>query len=120
MPEKAAGGESRGRWDVDLEQLQEFSVAVTAARTGLAAVQSLVSQMQGDAYTPKLGTSPVGQQLARKFDDRLNSDAGLRPLLAEAVRRMDEFINSAESVRDAYEESDAVAEDAVKRAGQGG
>lgn len=90
---------------------------MTAARSGLAAVQALVSQMQGDAYTPKLGTSPVGQQLARKFDDRLNSEAGLRPLLAEAVRRMDEFINSAEAVRDAYAETEAEAEAVLRRTG---
>ncbi|UVS77159.1 MULTISPECIES: hypothetical protein [Actinokineospora] len=85
----------------------------------LVTVQALVSQMQGDAYTPKLGTSPVGQQLARKFDDRLNSDAGLRPLLAEAVRRMDEFIHSAESVRDAYTEAEEAAEATMRQTGQG-
>ncbi|MGW5054184.1 hypothetical protein [Actinokineospora sp. NPDC004072] len=82
-------------------------------------VQTLVSQMQGDAYTPKLGTSPVGKQLAQKFDDRLNSQAGLRTLLAEAVRRMDEFINSAEAVRDSYTEADAAAEAALRQTGRG-
>ena len=84
---------------------------------GLVAVQTLVSQMQGEAYTPKLGTSPVGVQLARKFDDRLNGEGGLRPLLAEAVRRMDEFINSAEAVRDAYAESEAAAEAVIRQTG---
>ncbi|MFC7613089.1 hypothetical protein ACFQV2_05080 [Actinokineospora soli] len=75
--------------------------------------------MQGDAYTPKLGTSPVGQQLAKKFDDRLNSEHGLRTLLGEAVRRMDEFINSAEAVRDAYAEAEDAAEAALKKTGMG-
>lgn len=102
-----------------MDRLQEFTVAVTAARTGLAAVQTLVSQMQGDAYTPKLGTSPVGQQLARKFHDRLNGDGGLRPLLAEAVRRMDEFIHSAEAVRDNYTETEAEAEAVLRQTGAG-
>ncbi|PPK70096.1 hypothetical protein V5P93_001026 [Actinokineospora auranticolor] len=93
---------SRGYWDVDLDRLHGFSLAVTAARFGLAAVQTRVERMQGDAYTPKLGTSPVGEQLAKKFDDRLNGDEGLRGLLAEAMRRMDQFIESAEKVRDSY------------------
>lgn len=113
------GGQSPGYWDVDLDRLQGFKTAIAAARTGLGAVQTLVGQMQGDAYTPKLGTSPVGEQLARKFDDRLNGDQGLRTLLAEAMRRLDQFIHGAEKIRDAYAESDQDALGGVRRADHG-
>jgi len=107
--------ESPGYWDVDPDRLNGFAMAVTSARFGLAAVQTRVERMQGESYTPKLGTSPVGQQLAKKFDDRLNGDEGLRGLLAEAMRRMDQFIESAEKVRDAYREGEDVAQDSIKR-----
>ncbi|SDJ48133.1 hypothetical protein SAMN05192558_116113 [Actinokineospora alba] len=111
--------QSPGYWDVDTDKLTGFAMAVTSARFGLAAVQTRVERMQGDEYTPKLGTSPVGQQLAKKFDDRLNGEAGLRGLLAEAMRRMDEFIESAEKVRDAYRENEADAEQSINRASKG-
>lgn len=94
-------------------------MAVTSARFGLAAVQARVERMQGDEYTPKLGTSPVGQQLAKKFDDRLNGEAGLRGLLAEAMRRMDQFIESAEKVRDTYRETEADAQQSINRVSGG-
>ncbi|WP_152552128.1 peroxidase family protein [Actinokineospora spheciospongiae] len=110
--------QSKGYWDVDPAKLAGFSVACTAARFGLAAVQTRVERMQGEDYTPQLGTSPVGRQLARKFDDRLNGDTGLRGLLAEAMRRMDRFIESAEKVRDGYRESEEIARDAIGQAEQ--
>ncbi|MGH3864173.1 hypothetical protein [Actinokineospora sp.] len=111
--------QSPGYWDVDTDKLTGFAMAVTSARFGLAAVQARVERMQGDEYTPKLGTSPVGQQLAKKFDDRLNGDAGLRGLLAEAMRRMDQFIESAEKVRDTYSETEADTEQSINRASGG-
>ncbi|WP_169514569.1 hypothetical protein [Actinokineospora enzanensis] len=110
---------STGFWDVDLDKLRGFSVAVSSARFGLAAVQSRVERMQGDAHTPKLGTSPVGQQLAKKFDDRLNGSNGLRGLLAEAMRRMDQFIESAEKIRDGYRDVDEGNQDDIARHDQG-
>jgi hypothetical protein len=68
--------------------------------------------MQGAELTPQLGTSPVGEQLAKKFDDRLNSTDGLRAMLTEAMTRMDRFVTSAEQAARAYEETDqAVADD---------
>ncbi|MBC6450381.1 hypothetical protein [Actinokineospora xionganensis] len=111
--------QSPGYWDVDTDKLTGFAMAVTSARFGLAAVQARVERMQGDEYTPKLGTSPVGQQLAKKFDDRLNGEAGLRGLLAEAMRRMDQFIESAEKVRDTYRETEADAQQSINRVSGG-
>lgn len=110
--------QSPGYWDVDTDKLTGFALAVTSARFGLAAVQTRVERMQGDEYTPKLGTSPVGKQLAKKFDDRLNGEDGLRGLLAEAMRRMDQFIESAEKVRDTYRETEADAEQSINRTGE--
>ncbi|MGQ0838250.1 hypothetical protein [Actinokineospora sp.] len=104
-----------GYWDVDLDKLSGFGLSVSSARFGLAAVQARVERMQGEEYIPKLGTSPAGQQLAKKFDDRLNGDDGLRGLLTEAMRRMDQFIESAERVRDTYRETEATAQDSIKR-----
>ncbi|GLZ43574.1 hypothetical protein Acsp05_71980 [Actinokineospora sp. NBRC 105648] len=109
------GQQSKGFWDVDPDKLHGFSIAVSSARFGLAAVQTRVTNMQGEAYTPKLGTSPVGQQLAKKFDDRLNGEEGLRGLLKEAMTRMDQFIKSAEQVRDAYRDVEDTAEGDIKR-----
>ncbi|WP_197522987.1 hypothetical protein [Actinokineospora pegani] len=110
--------QAKGYWDVDPDKLAGFATAVEFARLGLAQVQSRVELMQGEAYTPQLGTSPVGQQLARKFDDRLNGDNGLRGLLAEAMRRMDQFIESAEKVRDSYTESERLAQETMARTEQ--
>ncbi|OLR90134.1 hypothetical protein [Actinokineospora bangkokensis] len=110
--------QSKGYWDIDPSRLEGFGVAVTAARFGLAAVQARVARMQGDDYTPQLGTSPVGKQLAKKFDDRLNGAEGLRGLLEEAMRRMDTFIESAEKVRDNYRETEQLAQDAITAAEQ--
>ncbi|SDC99500.1 hypothetical protein [Actinokineospora iranica] len=118
-PADDTGAQSKGYWDVDLTRLHGFSLAVASARFGLAAVQARVERMQGEAYTPRLGTSPVGRQLAKKFDDRLNGAEGLRGLLAEAMRRMDQFIESAEQVRDRYREAEDGNEGDIARTGGG-
>ncbi|WP_424184393.1 hypothetical protein ACOBQX_21095 [Actinokineospora sp. G85] len=117
-PVEQPAQQAKGYWDVDPDKLAGFAAAVEFARLGLAQVQSRVELMQGEAYTPQLGTSPVGQQLARKFDDRLNGDNGLRGLLAEAMRRMDQFIESAEKVRDSYTESERLAQEMMVRTEQ--
>jgi hypothetical protein len=67
-------------------------------------VQAKVDRMQGAEMTPQLGTSPVGKQLAKKFDDRLNSADGLRAMLAEAMKRMEDFVTSAEKAARSYDE----------------
>jgi hypothetical protein len=98
-----------GGWDVDTYRLRTFGETVVRARSYLDSVQKRVERMQGAELTPQLGTSPVGEQLAKKFDDRLNSADGLRAMLAEAMKRMDRFVTSAEQAARSYEEADQVA-----------
>lgn len=100
QPEKSDG------WQVDWYELRSFSDAVVRARAYLDAVQAKVDRMQGAELTPQLGTSPVGKQLAKKFDDRLNSADGLRAMLAEAMKRMEDFVTSAEEAARAYEDNE--------------
>jgi hypothetical protein len=100
-----------GGWEVDPDRLRGFGDAVVRARSYLDAVKMKVDRMQGAELTPQLGTSPVGQQLARKFDDRLNSTDGLRAMLTEAMERMDTFVTSAEKAARSYEEVEQNTED---------
>lgn len=93
-------------WQVDSYRLHRFTDAVVRARSYLDAVQAKVDRMQGVELTPQLGTSPVGTQLAKKFDDRLNATDGLRVMLTEAMKRMDDFVTSAEKAARAYEDQD--------------
>lgn len=102
--EKSAGG-----WEVDLWRLRSFGDAVVRARSYLDAVQMKVDRMQGAELTPQLGTSPVGEQLAKKFDDRLNAADGLRVMLTEAMKRMENFVASAEKAAKAYEDAEETA-----------
>ena len=53
-----------------------------------------------------LGTSPVGQELAEKFTDRMGSERGLRGQLNVALERMEEFISSAEKTASQYLQTD--------------
>lgn len=98
-------------WQVDWYELRSFSDAVVRARAYLDAVQAKVDRMQGAELTPQLGTSPVGQQLAKKFDDRLNSADGLRAMLAEAMKRMDDFVTSAETAARSYADNEETTAD---------
>jgi hypothetical protein len=99
----APAGKQDG-WEVEPYQLRGFGDAVLRARAYLDAVQAKVDRMQGAELTPQLGTSPVGTQLAKKFDDRLNSADGLRAMLVEAMKRMEDFVTSAEDAARAYEQ----------------
>jgi hypothetical protein len=94
-------------WQVDSYELRAFTDAVVRARSYLDAVRAKADRMQGAEMTPQLGTSPVGKQLAKKFDDRLNSADGLRAMLAEAMKRMEDFVTSAEKAARSYEELEA-------------
>jgi hypothetical protein len=105
QPRKADG------WQVDWYELRSFGDAVVRARAYLDAVQAKVDRMQGAELTPQLGTSPVGTQLAKKFDDRLNSADGLRAMLAEAMKRMEDFVTSAETAARAYEDNEETTVD---------
>jgi hypothetical protein len=102
----AQPAEKADGWQVDFYRLRKFNDAVVRARSYLDAVQAKVDRMQGTELTPQLGTSPVGTQLAKKFDDRLNSADGLRVMLTEAMKRMDDFVASAEKAARAYEENE--------------
>ncbi|TDV47159.1 hypothetical protein [Actinophytocola oryzae] len=102
-------------WQVDSYELRAFTDAVVRARSYLDTVQAKVDRMQGAELTPQLGTSPVGQQLANKFDDRLNSADGLRAMLVEAMKRMEDFVTSAEEAARAYQEREDDTVDSFRR-----
>jgi hypothetical protein len=104
-------------WEVDPDRLRSFTDAVVRARSYLDAVEAKVDRMQGAELTPQIGTSPVGQQLAKKFDDRLNSADGLRARLVEAMKRMDDFVTSAEKAASTYDELEQNTVDTVTKNG---
>jgi hypothetical protein len=112
-PAKEADG-----WQVDPYQLRSFTDAVVRVRSYLDAVQAKVNRMQGVELTPQIGTSPVGEQLAKKFDDRLNSADGLRARLTEAMKHMDDFVTKAEAAARAYEEAEDSTVDTINTGGQ--
>jgi hypothetical protein len=113
----AAPAQKADGWEVDPDRLRSFTDAVVRARSYLDAVEAKVNRMQGAELTPQIGTSPVGQQLAKKFDDRLNSADGLRAKLVEAMKRMDDFVTSAEKAASTYDELEQNAVDAVTKNG---
>jgi hypothetical protein len=112
----APAGKADG-WEVDPDRLRSFTDAVVRARSYLDAVEAKVNRMQGAELTPQIGTSPVGQQLAKKFDDRLNSADGLRAKLVEAMKRMDDFVTSAEKAASTYDELEHNAVNTVTQNG---
>lgn len=124
-PEKpAAGG-----WAVDQYRFSAFVDAIDMVRYRLRAVAATVERMRSASYTPKLGTSPVAQQLEQKFAERLDAPlddpahpttGGLRPMLAEAMRRMEEFVAGAEDAARAYRDLDESAAVNINRYGQNG
>ena len=88
--------ESGGGWQVEPEQVREFAAAVEQVRSDLQRITSEVAELSTPNYAPLLGTSPVGQELAEKFTDRMGSERGLHGQLTTALARMEEFIASAE------------------------
>jgi hypothetical protein len=103
--EEPAGGVG-GDWQVEPEQVRAFAAAVEQVRSDLAKVTSEVAQMSTPNYAPMLGTSPVGQELAEKFTDRMGGEQGLRGQLNTALARMEEFIASAERSAAQYQQVD--------------
>ncbi|PPK70093.1 hypothetical protein V5P93_001029 [Actinokineospora auranticolor] len=93
-------------WQVEPEQVREFAAAVAEVRADLDEIFAEVAELTSPAYLPMLGTSPVGQQLAEKFNDRLASESGLKGQLETALQRMEEFVSSAERTANHYEQSD--------------
>jgi hypothetical protein len=106
---------SSGFWEVDPDHLGKFVEKINQVRDKLRDVQRQIDLMQGDAYTTKLGNSPVAVQLERKFHDRLDASldnpehptsGGLRPMLAESMRRMEAFLDGADAAARAYRDLD--------------
>ncbi|GAB3436656.1 hypothetical protein [Actinophytocola sediminis] len=100
-----AGG-AGGGWAVDPERVREFAGAVEAVRADLMAITREVEDLSTPDYAPMLGTSPVGQEMADKFADRMGSDHGLRGQLTVALRHMEEFVASAELSAAQYLQTD--------------
>jgi hypothetical protein len=97
---------SAGGWQVDPDQVRDFAAAVDQVRADLNAISKEVNEMSTPNYAPLLGTSPVGQQLAEKFSDRMGAERGLRGLLNNALKNMDEFVTSAEKTAATYQQTD--------------
>jgi hypothetical protein len=85
-----------GGWAVDPVEVQAFARAVAD-----------VENLSTPDYAPMLGTSPVGQELAEKFADRMGSERGLRGQLNVAVAHMEEFVTAAEQTAATYLQVDA-------------
>jgi hypothetical protein len=97
---------SASGWQVDANQVRDFAAAVEQVRADLNRISKEVNEMSTPNYAPLLGTSPVGQQLADKFADRMGSEHGLRGLLNAALKNMEEFVSSAEKTAATYQQTD--------------
>jgi hypothetical protein len=93
---------SAGGWEVDPAQVQAFAQAVADVREQLDFITREVEELSTPNYAPMLGTSPVGQELAEKFTDRMGSEKGLRGQLNVAVAHMEEFVLAAENTARTY------------------
>ena len=98
---------SGGGWAVDPDQVRAFAEAVAEVRKHLDTITREVEDRSTPDYAPMLGTSPVGQELAAKFTDRLGSEKGLRGQLNVAVAHMEEFVLAAEHTAGEYLQTDA-------------
>jgi len=94
-------------WSVDPSQVKAFADTVAEVRRHLDTVTREVEDLSTPDYAPMLGTSPVGQELAEKFTDRLGSEKGLRGQLNVAVAHMEEFVLAAENTAGTYLQTDA-------------
>ena len=94
-------------WAVDPDQVRAFAETVAEVRRHLDTVTREVEDLSTPDYAPLLGTSPVGQELAEKFSDRLGSEKGLRGQLNVAVAHMEEFVLAAEHTAGTYLQVDA-------------
>ncbi|HEV2780695.1 MAG TPA: hypothetical protein VGX25_15000 [Actinophytocola sp.] len=103
----AAPTGTAGGWQVDPDQVRDFAEAVSQVRQHLDAIRTEVGELASPSYAPMLGTSPVGQELAEKFTDRMGSETGLRGQLDVALKRMEEFVESAEKTAASYQEMDS-------------
>lgn len=106
VDESQPSGSSAG-WAVDPDQVRAFAETVAEVRRHLDTVTREVEDLSAPDYAPLLGTSPVGQELAEKFTDRLGSEKGLRGQLNLAVAHMEEFVLAAEHTAGTYLQVDA-------------
>jgi len=113
LPAPAAIPTSGGQWTVEPDQVNNFASAIVQVRAYLDRVREQVDELSGPDYQPRLGTSPTGEQLARKFNDRLTSDAGLAGQLRVALKNLEDFVSSAEKTAATYLESDNSAADTL-------
>jgi hypothetical protein len=104
-----------GQWTVQPSQVNAFAQAVATVRAHIDNVQSQVDELGSSDYAPRLGTSPTGQQLAQKFNDRLTGDTGLRGQLNVALQNLEAFIASAEKASATYLESDNASADTLRQ-----
>jgi hypothetical protein len=105
--DESGGGSSSGAgWAVDPAQVQAFADAVADVRLQLDRITREVEDLSTPDYAPMLGTSPVGQELAEKFTDRMGSEKGLRGQLNVAVTHMAEFVLAAENTAATYLQKD--------------
>ncbi len=58
-------------WQVEADQVRAFAAAVDQVRADLNKIAQKVNEMSTPNYAPLLGISPVGQQMAEKFSDRM-------------------------------------------------
>lgn len=106
VDESQPSGSGAG-WAVDPDQVRAFAETVAEVRRHLDRVTREVEDLSAPDYAPLLGTSPVGQELAEKFTDRLGSEKGLRGQLNLAVAHMEEFVLAAEHTAGTYLQVDA-------------
>lgn len=104
---------SGGQWTVEPDQVNAFASAIVQVRAYLDKVRDQVDELSGPDYQPRLGTSPTGEQLARKFNDRLTSDAGLAGQLRIALKNLEDFVSSAEKTAATYLETDNASADSL-------
>lgn len=114
-PEQTGSTVSTAGWQVEPDQVNNFAAAVAQVRADLNAVFREVDTLSGPSYTPQLGTSPTGQELAQKFNDRLSSETGLRGQLQTALQNLEEFVQSAEKAAATYSETDAASSDKLRQ-----
>ncbi len=107
VDDSGASVASSGGWTVDPDQVRTFAEAVAQVRRDLDRITREVDDLSTPDYAPMLGTSPVGQELAEKFTDRMGSEKGLRGQLNLAVAHMEEFVLSAENTAAQYLQTDA-------------
>jgi hypothetical protein len=105
--DEASGSSSGAGWAVDPTQVRAFADAVADVRRDLDRITGEVDDMSTPDYAPMLGTSPVGQELAEKFSDRMGSEKGLRGQLNVAVTHMEQFVHAAELTAASYLQADA-------------